>query len=225
VSERLRRAARRLSTAVRTRLARKPKQLFLVKPSLDGLPPVCLPAGYTLRHFREGDQASWNTLLDLAFDVRHGGYDFDRDMKPDPAFRAERVMIVEHAGTVAATASAWYRPALGAHCGYIEWVATHPQHRGHRLGYWANLAALHRMKAEGRTAVALHTDDFRLAALRLYLGMGFQPVIDDPSHRERWRKVLDTLQWPERFEATLAGPLERLVRRLPWVHRSAARPG
>ncbi|MBI3831710.1 MAG: GNAT family N-acetyltransferase [Planctomycetes bacterium] len=184
-------------------------QLLMLKESLAALAPVELPEGYVLRAFREGDQAAWNAMMDAAFDRKPGTTNFDKDMQADPEFRAERVLIVERNGAAAATASAWFRAAYGPRCGYVHWVGTHPAHRGKKLGFLVSLAALHRMKAEGRAAAVLHTDDFRLPALRIYLEMGFRPALDHESQRERWRAVLGKLEWPERFAARLAGPFEK----------------
>lgn len=182
-------------------------QLLMLRPTLDGLPRLQWPEGYHLRPFKEGDQPAWNAMMDAAFDRAPGSTNFDKEMKADPEFRAERVLIVEHDGAAAATASAWFRPRFGADCGYVHWVGTHPAHRGKRLGYWASLAALKVMKTEGRGRAVLHTDDFRYPALRIYLEMGFVPLLDHESQRERWRAVLHELQWPERFDASLSAPL------------------
>ncbi|MCW8130582.1 MAG: GNAT family N-acetyltransferase [Planctomycetota bacterium] len=187
----------------------QPAQLLMLRPTLDGLPPLQWPAGYAVRSFKEGDQAAWNAMMDAAFDRAPGTTDFDQVMKADAAFRPERVLMVEKNGEAAATASAWHRPAYGTACGYVHWVGTHPAHRGKRLGYWASLAALNVMKSEGRGRAVLHTDDFRLPALRIYLEMGFVPLIDDASQPQRWRAVLEELAWPERFDEQLAAPLAR----------------
>jgi len=183
-------------------------QLLLFKPSLADLQPVALPAGYALRQFRDGDEASWNGLLDGAFDRPPGTTQFDREMRVDPEFRPERVLLIETAGSIVATASAWFEAKYGPRCGQVHWVATSPSHRGKKLGYWASLATLWQMHREGRTHAVLRTDDFRLPALRIYLEMGFRPALNHENQRERWRNILDNLKWPERFEDVLAGALE-----------------
>jgi mycothiol synthase len=179
----------------------------MLRPSLRGLPALALPDGCTLRHFRDGDEPAWNALLDAAFERAPGSTSFDREMRPDPEFRPERVLFLEAGGQALATASAWFRPAYGARCGYVHWVGAHPAQRGKKLGHWASLAALHKMAAEGRRAAVLHTDDFRLPALAVYLKLGFRPALSHENQRARWRGVLDELHWPERFDAELSGPL------------------
>jgi len=44
-------------------------------------------------------------------------------------------------------------------------------------------------KATGLKAAALHTDDFRLAAIQTYLNLGFSPMIAGENHRARWNTV------------------------------------
>ncbi|MCZ7647591.1 MAG: GNAT family N-acetyltransferase [Planctomycetota bacterium] len=182
-------------------------QLFMLRPALDGLPALDLPAGCTLRTFRKGDQGAWNAMMDAAFERKPGTTDFEKAMRADPEFRPERVQIIERAGEVVATASAWFNARYGPHAGYVHWVGTHPAHRGLKLGHWASVAALQHMKREGRRVAVLHTDDFRLAALKIYLALGFGPCVHHESHRARWPKVLAALSWPERFEPALNGDL------------------
>jgi hypothetical protein len=66
------------------------------------------------------------------------------------------------------------------------------------------------MVTEGWRAAWLSTDDFRLAAIRIYLDLGFQPLLTDDSHRERWPEVFAGLAAPSlaaSWDQVLAGPL------------------
>jgi len=183
-------------------------QLQMLRPSLRGLPALELPAGCRLRSFKEGDEPAWNALLDAAFERAPGTTSFDRDMRADPEFRPDRMLFIECDGQAVATASAWFRPAYGARCGYVHWVGTHPAQRGKRLGHWISLAVLHKFLSDGRSAALLHTDDFRLPALSVYLKLGFRPALAHENQRARWQAVLQELRWPEAFAAELSGPLQ-----------------
>ena len=185
-------------------------QLLMRRPHLRDLPPVQTPAGYAVRHFRRGDERGWNRLMDLAFERGRGRSSFEREMAADTAYRPERVQLVVHegSGAVVATASAWQDARYGEEAVVLHWVAAHPDHGGRGLGTQVSLAALHRGVAEGRSRSFLLTDDFRTAALKTYLRLGFEPVITHVSHPERWRMILRSLSWPERFDAVLAGPRE-----------------
>ena len=54
-----------------------------------------------------------------------------------------------------------------------------------------------------RRPVWLFTDDYRDAAIRLYLRTGFVPDLHHPSHESRWRRIFARLG-PE-FDALARG--------------------
>ena len=183
----------------------------MIRPSLANLPPVVLPEGYILRHFCPGDEASWNILMDAAFQRKPGETDFSNTMASDPVYLPERVrVIVDSGGKLVATASAWVERTLGMQRGNLHWVGTHPEHQGKQLGSTVSIAAMQYSRDEGRTSMALLTDDFRTAAIKTYLRLGFQPCCTHRSHNGRWEWLLESLSWPERFAEVLQGPLVQL---------------
>jgi mycothiol synthase len=182
----------------------------MLRPSLAALPEPRLPLGYGLRHFRESDAPHWSAVYADAFGRAHAPELFERIMRADAAFRAERVWFVTFDDIPVATASAYARPAFMPEAGMIHYVATRPAHAGKRLGFAATIAALRHMVTEGWRAAWLSTDDFRLAAIRVYLDLGFQPLLTDDSHRERWPEVFAGLAAPSlaaSWGQVLAGPL------------------
>jgi mycothiol synthase len=179
----------------------------MMRPNLDGLPSIQLPEAYQLRHFRPGDEKGWNRLMDVVFERKAGTTDFNTQMATDPAFRPDRVWLVVRGEEIIATASAWFGPKFGPSRGYLHWVGTHPDHRRMRLGYFVSVAAMLKMREDGRDSAVLQTDDFRLAAIKTYLNLDFQPLVVHENQRQRWKAVLESLRYPERFEAQLAAPL------------------
>jgi mycothiol synthase len=190
-------------------LAGKKPQLIMRRPHLRDLPAAEVPAGYVLRHFRPGDEAGWNGLMDLAFERQQGQSDFTREIAAEAPYRAERVkLVLDDEGTIVATASCWLTERFGDSTTMLHWVGTDPAHGGKRLGTAVSLEALHQGAGEGQARAMLLTDDFRVAALKTYLRLQFEPVIAHRSHAKRWRKILDSLCWSERFEHILSGPRE-----------------
>lgn len=174
-------------------------QLYMIRRDLERLPALQLPEGYDIRTFRPGDEFAWERVIAASFDRDPGDVDFARTMRSDPAFCPERVFFVEHAADgVVGTASAWRKPQHWPEAGVIHYVGVLPKHRGRGLGRAVTLRALHRIAAEGWREATLETDDFRLPAIRAYLALGFEPLIEHPSHPERWRKVFDALGMKER---------------------------
>lgn len=165
-------------------------QLVMRRPRLDDLTEAVTPPGYEIRSFIEGDQSGWDEVLALAFDWEPGQADFETVMRSDAAFTPERVKVVVTAqGQVVATASCWPVPKFDDDHRSLHYVAVHPDHQGLRLGYQISLAAMHQAVAEGGQSMVLLTDDFRDAAIKTYLRMGFVPVHAHRSHSERWRLI------------------------------------
>lgn len=181
-------------------------QLEMKRPNLDHLPELQVPEGFRCRHYQEGDQQIWNEVIDLSFEREKGSSNFDKEMRGNEHFRPERVwFIVADDGRGAATASCWAWATEDHDRGQLHMVGTHPDFAGKKLGRLASLAAMYQAVLEGRTYMALQTDEWRHGALKTYLRLGFQPFVSHESHPDRWRKTLDQLDWPERFEGILNG--------------------
>lgn len=161
------------------------------------LPPLTPGPGITLRHFEYGDEGIWESLVSGAFD----------EYRPiEGGFAPEHTWFACIHERPVATASVWYRPELGQHCGYIYRVCARAEFSGRRLGYWVTLAALYQLKREDCPMAILHTDDFRLPAIWTYLNLGFRVVHDSPDARSRWEGVLDRLKLEGEVREMLAVP-------------------
>jgi mycothiol synthase len=169
-------------------------QLAMRRDTLDGLPALLLPEGYTLRTYCEGDDANWIRIINESFERAWTKADFASMMKNDPAFRPERLFfVVAPDGVPCATAGAWRSATNGEGVGYLHYVGTRPAHAGRKLGYWVSLAALLHLRAEGCNAATLLTDDYRLAAIKTYLRLGFRPVIVHENQPTRWERVMEVI--------------------------------
>ena len=83
--------------------------------------------------------------------------------------------------------------------GLLDFVVTHPDHRGKGLGRAtctsvAKFLVGHRAQHRGHQSVGLQTDDWRLPALHIYLTMGFKPVMNRDDMPERWASVYHLLK-------------------------------
>jgi mycothiol synthase len=165
-------------------------QLAMARMHLEDLPEVQLEPGYTVRHFRHGDESGWNILISKSF---QSFYDFDGTILADPFYHPERVLFIEHSGEIVATACAWRSEKWGKNTGVLHMVAASPEHRGHQLGYQISLAALHQLVREGMHHAVLQTDDDRLPAIATYLKLGFAPYLIDANQAERWGNIYQDL--------------------------------
>lgn len=154
-----------------------------------------LPDGYTLRSYCEdgtgSDEQAWNHIIDECF---HNPIINCRDMMlNDPEYRPERMFFICYDGEPVATASAWFDAHFGEDSGMVHYVGALPGHSGKRLGLLVSKAAMQKMKKEGRSWAYLTTDDHRIAAIKTYLKLGFEPVMSHESHPGRWEKIYKVL--------------------------------
>ena len=114
------------------------------------------------------------------------------DLLAEPSVKT--VFVIENDGKIVATASARLIPDEFPGSGYVHWVGGDPEHRGKRLGYLASLATLHEFARLGCQDTVLHTDDFRIPAIKVYLALGFRPEESHATHPSRWGKLRGSLK-------------------------------
>ena len=175
-----------------------PTQLRMVWPAylLDACPTVQLPPGYRVRPYQDGDEPRFFTVMELA---GWPGWDADRlgpwqqRLLPQSWF----MVVHEDSHELVATGMALKDCCeFGQQGGEIGWIAVDPAHRGQGLGFAISAAATRRLIQEGYRHIHLYTEDWRLAALKTYLKLGYIPLLYAPDMMERWRSVCSRLQWP-----------------------------
>lgn len=174
-------------------------QLQMVWPQdLVERPPVGkLPPGYEIRLYRDSDLSGYIELMAQAgftgWTEKHVQGTLARVL-PDGFF------VIVHTPTkkLVATAMALHNPAPGLHPfgGELGWVAGDSQHSGKGLGFAVCAAVTARFLRGGYRRIYLRTDDFRLAALKIYLRLGYRPLLHAADMEARWRKVCERLQMP-----------------------------
>jgi len=189
-------------------------QLRMIRPDLHDLPPLDVPAGYVLRHYRPGDDEGLTDTLKDAF--ARDEMAFGWAVRNNRGFMPERSWLIQRDdGLIVASASMLMDPdsALARQSGtaFLHWVAGRKGEAGKKLGYWVCLAVMYRMLSEGFSQAGLGTDDDRLPAIKTYLNLGYEPSLVHENQRDRWRKVFENLHMADeaqrRFGHLLAGPL------------------
>jgi mycothiol synthase len=164
-------------------------QLMMRCTDLTNVAEPALPAGYSLRAYRPGDTRGWLDICNPAIGTTWTDADFGEKMLNAPWFSPDRVFMVEHGGEPVGTASAWQENAVQRKVGYTHMVAIRPDHRGRGLGRALMRQVMRWFHEHGFRESILHTDDFRLPAIALYLSLGFEPLVRDDFHRRRWAAV------------------------------------
>jgi mycothiol synthase len=175
-----------------------PSQLHMLWPAhrLGNPPLVELDGAYRLRTYAPADADAFLAL------ERGAGF-----TNWNEAFLARTLdtvlpnglFLAVHAatGTLAATAMATHMPTpLHPYGGELGWVAGDPRHAGHGLGRAVCAAVVGRYLQAGYERIYLKTDDWRLPAIKIYLRLGFVPLLYEVDMEERWRAVCEKLAWP-----------------------------
>jgi mycothiol synthase len=79
--------------------------------------------------------------------------------------------------------------------GDVGWLACHPEHRGRGLGLSLTSHVTERFLIGGYERIQLHTEYYRLAAIKTYLKLGYVPNIGSPDVADLWREVCSQLDW------------------------------
>jgi Acetyltransferases len=159
------------------------------------------PAGYSLRTYRPGDEAGFYRLMAGA---GWPGWD-DQRLAPWKARMLPKCwFLVVHNASQEIVASAMGiqdHSDLHPFGGELGWVACDPAHQGQKLGTVVCSAVTARLLEIGYDDIHLYTEDWRLAALKTYLRLGYQPMLLDQSYYQRWQQICQKLNWPFTPEA------------------------
>jgi mycothiol synthase len=180
-------------------VARHPEepQLRMVWPAASRrhCPAVQSAAGYSVRTFRAGDEQAFLSLMSLM--------DFDPWDDAKLAYNMSRIIpdgwffATDPSDRPIATAMCLHNyTGRAAFTGDVGWVACHPEHRGRRLGLCLTAHATRRFLDAGYTAIQLHTESYRLPALKTYLALGYVPSIPSEEAWVAWKEACRALQWP-----------------------------
>lgn len=173
-----------------------PRQLEMVRPHLDDLPPLEVPPGCALRTYLPGDENHWARIMNDSIGSGWDGTRCLRDLVNRVQFHADGCFFATVDGVPEGTATAYVLEAFQPDAGYVHMVGVAPAQRGRGLGLLVTLATLHWFERRGFRQALLRTDDWRLPAIGVYLRLGFEPVLFDDSHAARWAEVRRQLRPP-----------------------------
>ncbi|MBP3919665.1 MAG: GNAT family N-acetyltransferase [Clostridia bacterium] len=93
-------------------------------------------------------------------------------------------------GRIFSTATARVMPG---HIGDLHMVGSASDIRGLGGGRAVCTAVVEYFKKHEITLAYLNTDDFRIPAIKIYLGLGYRPYLYEDDMPERWHKLMDIL--------------------------------
>ena len=188
----------------------------MTRPNLDQVPEFALPSGFALRWYQPGDEAHW-LKIHLAADPLHKltpelfsdqfGLPTERGLQSASTqkrrsginsalqnLRERQCYLLDPRREVIGTGTAWFNNNFeGARWGRVHWMAISPAFRVRGLGKALMSAVCRRLRELGHERAYLSTSTARLAAIRLYVRFGFEPVIHSVEAERAWQEVLAAL--------------------------------
>ena len=171
-------------------------QLRMEFSDLHALPDVPVRDPYTIRTFEPGDEAQLGRVYMASALNAETVAQVRARLHDHPCFDPSRVFVAMCDDRIVGTACAW-RSVREPDVGYLHMLGVLPDHRGHDLGAALTVATLRYTRDEGLPCQRLLTDDWRLPAIKLYLRLGYDPIVTDCTHPRRWRKIARSLQQPD----------------------------
>ena len=153
------------------------------------LPELTIAEGFRLRTITDSELDAYNELRTSA---DFNAWDAETLHKFRSKVLPDSIFLIEEAATgrfaAAATAETTDMPEF-PQVGVLGWVMTRPDFRGRHLGRSVSVAAMHRLYETGYRTFSLLTDDFRLAAVKTYLDLGWKPWLYLDDMESRWRDL------------------------------------
>ena len=169
-----------------------PVDLTMRRPTLSGLPAMpILVAPLVIRRAHIEEAGALAALLGRAFvGERWDAAGTKRELFCDETVRVTLVVAAED--RLVATASLQVRPDA-PECGWVRWVATEMDRRREGLARALVIGVLVMAGQAGCREARLRTQTDRLAAIQLYLQLGFDPLVRSDREREVWEQVIRLL--------------------------------
>jgi mycothiol synthase len=161
----------------------------MFRPNLAGLPELAIPPDCGLRTYQPGDEAHWARIMNDCIGENWTPERALNELVRRPEFSADACFFATINGVPEGSATAWQRTGYADGVGYVHMVGVTPASRGKGLGKLVTLATLHWFRDHGYRSAVLNTDDWRLPAIGVYLALGFEPVLFNDEHTQRWSDV------------------------------------
>jgi GNAT superfamily N-acetyltransferase len=172
-------------------------EICMIRPLEESSPSFSLPEHYSLRWYLDGDRDVWHRIQ-----VSTRIYDpiapdlFDREFGEAPELLLQRQCFVEDkTGAAVGTATAWVAdPGRSPQEGRVHWVAVSPEHQRRGLGRYLTEVTCSRMRELGSRSAYLTTGSRNVAAVQLYLGLGFRPQVHSQEELRAWQRLVGELE-------------------------------
>ena len=170
-----------------------PVDVTMRRPTLVGVPAMpILAAPLLVRRAHVEEAGALAARLGRAVEAETwDAAGTERELFCDETVRATLVVAAE--GRLVATASLQVRPDV-PECGWVRWVATDLSRRREGLARALVIGVLAMARQAGCWEARLRTQTDPLAAIPLYVQLGFEPLVRSDPEREAWEQVIRFLR-------------------------------
>ena len=163
----------------------------------DGTPakPPVIPEGFTVVTFPELENAldKWLDIMQYGLSDRREDADYYKKCMLDlPGYEEDKCFFVLENGKAVASITVVCNYETKA--GLIHMVGSLPECRGKGVGRLLGSIGEYVLKTAGMQTASLKTDDFRVAAIKVYLGVGFQPDLSTEDFVQRWDAIFSAIK-------------------------------
>src|SRR5215510_1826458 len=164
-----------------------PVDVTMRRPTLFSVPAMpILAAPLVVRRAQVEEAGALAALLGRAFEAENwDAAGTERELFCDETVRATLVVVADE--RLMATASLQVRPDV-PECGWVRWVATDLDRRREGLARALVINLLTIAEQTGCREARLRTQTDRLAAILLYMQLGFEPLVAGDPEREVWER-------------------------------------
>ena len=170
-------------------------ELVLLPASQDQI-EIVVPKGFYLRTYKKTDEKGLLEMVRLSGLAQWNESEFETiasNFLPNGFF----VVVESGSEKIVAAMGARHTPnKLHPNAGDIGWLCSHPSYSGKGLGYVAAAAATNRLLEIGYSNIYVNTDDYRLPAIKIFLRLGYQPLMYNSNIENRWRIIFENFKEP-----------------------------
>jgi pyrroline-5-carboxylate reductase len=167
--------------------------LMMSHENLAGTPGPGMPAGYSMRFFRAGEEGAWADIVTDAGEFDSPGkalaYFSSHFGERCELLRERCLFLVDASGRLVGTAMGWFMDG-DEPVGRLHWVSIKKEHQGKGLCAPLVAEAMRLMHGLGHARALLTTQPQSWKGIRAYLNLGWEPWDDgSEGYREGWALV------------------------------------